>query len=162
MTVKIIYLNGAFEFMRDVKEIKKNECSFIIVQRNGYKRELDQRLTLEVKFYQDICMCTDNYHTEIESGDIVSLLFNNSVYIGMVENISRWIYFCYSLGKFLGYDRHNKSTHKNRQKIWMFLQYCCEKGRFDSRISKLKSRTFKRSVKTIQNNFIQRFMYSAP
>lgn len=32
-------------------------------------------------------MCTDNYHTEIESGDIVSLLFNNSVYIGMVENI---------------------------------------------------------------------------
>lgn len=51
MTVKIIYLNGAFEFMRDVKEIKKNECSFIIVQRNGYKRELDQRLTLEVKFY---------------------------------------------------------------------------------------------------------------
>lgn len=51
MTVKIIYLNGSFEFMHDVKEIKRNEHSFIIVQRNGFKRELDQRLTLEVKFY---------------------------------------------------------------------------------------------------------------
>ena len=51
MTVKIIYLNGAFELMRDVKEIKKNECSYIIIQRNGFKRELDQRLTLEVKFW---------------------------------------------------------------------------------------------------------------
>lgn len=50
MTVKIIYLNGAFEFMHDVKEIKRNEHSFIIIQRNGYKRELDQRLTLEVKW----------------------------------------------------------------------------------------------------------------
>lgn len=51
MTVKIIYLNGSFEFMHDVKEIKRNEHSFIIVQRNGFKRELDQRLTLEVTFY---------------------------------------------------------------------------------------------------------------
>lgn len=51
MTVKIIYLNGSFEFMRDVKEIKRNEHSYIIVQRNDFKRELDQRLTLEVKFY---------------------------------------------------------------------------------------------------------------
>lgn len=87
MTVKIIYLNGAFEFMRDVNEIKKNEHSFIIVQRNGFKRELDQRLTLEVKFYQSIYMCTDSYHVEIESGDIISLSFNNSVYIGMVESV---------------------------------------------------------------------------
>ena len=31
MTVKIIYLNGSFEFMHDVKEIKRNEHSFIIV-----------------------------------------------------------------------------------------------------------------------------------
>lgn len=51
MTVKIIYLNGAFEYMRDVNEIKKNEHSYIIVQRNGFKRELDQRLTFEVTFY---------------------------------------------------------------------------------------------------------------
>lgn len=51
MTVKIIYLNGAFELMRDVNEIKRNEHSYIIIQRNGFKRELDQRLTLEVKFY---------------------------------------------------------------------------------------------------------------
>lgn len=32
-------------------------------------------------------MCTDSYHVEIESGDIISLSFNNSVYIGMVESV---------------------------------------------------------------------------
>lgn len=32
MTVKIIYLNGAFEFMRDVNEIKKNEHSHYTTQ----------------------------------------------------------------------------------------------------------------------------------
>lgn len=32
-------------------------------------------------------MCTDRYHVEIEPGDIISLSFNNSVYIGMVESV---------------------------------------------------------------------------
>ena len=32
-------------------------------------------------------MCTDRYYVEIESGDIISLSFNNSVYIGMVERV---------------------------------------------------------------------------
>lgn len=32
-------------------------------------------------------MCTDRYHVEIEPGDIISLSFNNSVYIGMVQSV---------------------------------------------------------------------------
>lgn len=38
-------------------------------------------------------MCTDRYHVEIESGDIISLSFNNSVYIGMVESVFAGIAF---------------------------------------------------------------------
>lgn len=32
-------------------------------------------------------MCLDNYFDVIEPGDIISLSFNNSVYIGMVESV---------------------------------------------------------------------------
>lgn len=38
-------------------------------------------------------MCTDRYYVEIEPGDIISLSFNNSVYIGMVESVFAGIAF---------------------------------------------------------------------
>ena len=51
MTVKIIYLNGAFELMKDVKSITAQESWFIITLRNEYVRKIDKRLKLEVSFY---------------------------------------------------------------------------------------------------------------
>ena len=51
MTVKIIYLNGAFEFMKDVKSITTQEGLFIVTLRNEYVRKIDKRLKLEVSFY---------------------------------------------------------------------------------------------------------------
>ena len=51
MTVKIIYLNGAFELMNDVKSITAQEGWFIITLRNEYVRKIDKRLKLEVSFY---------------------------------------------------------------------------------------------------------------
>ena len=112
-------------------------------------------------------MCTDRYHVKIESGDIISLSFNNSVYIGMVASVFAGIAFSNDISVVLlgdkryTFHRNSESIYKACQENWMLLQYCCEKGRVDSRIAKLKSRTFKRSVRTIQNNFIQRFMHSA-
>lgn len=51
MTVKIMYLNGTFEFMKDVKSITTQEGWFVITLRNEFKRRIDKRLKLEVSFY---------------------------------------------------------------------------------------------------------------
>lgn len=53
MTVKVVYLNGYFEFVRNVENICTNNMWFVLILKNGAVKKLDRRLKLEVS-YQEI------------------------------------------------------------------------------------------------------------
>ena len=53
MTVKVVYLNGYFEFVRNVENICTNNMWFVLILKNGTIKKLDRRLKLEVS-YQEV------------------------------------------------------------------------------------------------------------
>ena len=53
MTVKVVYLNGYFEFVRNVENICTNNMWFVLILKNGAVKKLDRRLKLEVS-YQEV------------------------------------------------------------------------------------------------------------
>lgn len=53
MTVKVVYLNGYFEFVRNVENICTNNMWFVLILKNGVVKKFDRRLKLEVS-YQEI------------------------------------------------------------------------------------------------------------
>lgn len=50
MTVKVVYLNGYFEFVRNVETICTNNMWFVLILRCGSIKKYDRRLNLEVSF----------------------------------------------------------------------------------------------------------------
>lgn len=50
MTVKVVYLNGYFEFVRNVENICTNNMWFVLILKNGAVKKLDRRLKLEVSY----------------------------------------------------------------------------------------------------------------
>ena len=50
MTVKVVYLNGYFEFVRNVENICTNNMWFVLILKNGTIKKLDRRLKLEVLY----------------------------------------------------------------------------------------------------------------
>jgi len=50
MTVKVVYLNGYFEFVRNVETICTNKMWFVLILRCGSIKKYDRRLNLEVSF----------------------------------------------------------------------------------------------------------------
>lgn len=50
MTVKVVYLNGYFEFVRNVENICTNNMWFVLILKNGTIKKLDRRLKLEVSY----------------------------------------------------------------------------------------------------------------
>lgn len=50
MTVKVVYLNGYFEFVRNVENICTNNMWFVLILKNGVVKKLDRRLKLEVSY----------------------------------------------------------------------------------------------------------------
>lgn len=50
MTVKVVYLNGYFEFVRNVENICTNNMWFVLILKNGTVKKLDRRLKLEVSY----------------------------------------------------------------------------------------------------------------
>lgn len=53
MTVKVVYLNGYFELVRNVENICTNNMWFVLILKNGVVKKFDRRLKLEVS-YQEI------------------------------------------------------------------------------------------------------------
>lgn len=53
MTVKVVYLNGYFEFVRNVENICTNNMWFVLILKNGVVKKFDRRLKLEVS-YQEV------------------------------------------------------------------------------------------------------------
>lgn len=53
MTVKVVHLNGYFEFVRNVENICTNNMWFVLILKNGTVKKLDRRLKLEVS-YQEV------------------------------------------------------------------------------------------------------------
>lgn len=53
MTVKVVYLNGYFDFVRNVETICTNNMWFVLILKNGTVKKLDRRLKLEVS-YQEV------------------------------------------------------------------------------------------------------------
>jgi len=50
VTVKVMYLNGYFEFIRNVDTICTNNMWFVLILENGTVKKIDRRLKLEVVF----------------------------------------------------------------------------------------------------------------
>lgn len=50
MTVKVVHLNGYFEFVRNVENICTNNMLFVLILKNGAVKKLDRRLKLEVSY----------------------------------------------------------------------------------------------------------------
>ena len=50
MTVKVVYLNGCFEFIRNVENIYTDHIWFVLKLRGGAIKKYDRRLKLEVSF----------------------------------------------------------------------------------------------------------------
>ena len=50
MTVKVVYLNGYFEFVRNVENICTNNMWFVLILKNGVVKKLDRCLKLEVSY----------------------------------------------------------------------------------------------------------------
>lgn len=50
MTVKVMYLNGYFEFVRNVENIFTDDFWFVLRLRSGFIKKYDRRLNLEVSF----------------------------------------------------------------------------------------------------------------
>ena len=50
MTVKVVYLNGYFDFVRNVETICTNNMWFVLILKNGTIKKLDRRLRLEVSY----------------------------------------------------------------------------------------------------------------
>lgn len=53
MTVKVVYLNGYFDFVRNVETICTNNMWFVLILKNGVVKKFDRRLKLEVS-YQEV------------------------------------------------------------------------------------------------------------
>lgn len=53
VTVKVVYLNGYFEFVRNVENICTNNMWFVLILKSGTIKKLDRRLKLEVS-YQEV------------------------------------------------------------------------------------------------------------
>lgn len=51
MSVKVLYLNGCWEYIYNVKSIKTDGHQFVIEVKNGSIRKYDARLKLEVSFH---------------------------------------------------------------------------------------------------------------
>ena len=52
MTVKIVYLNGCFEYIRNVRSIRYENYEYVLELENGRKVEYDERLKLEISRYE--------------------------------------------------------------------------------------------------------------
>lgn len=50
MTVKVVHLNGYFEFVRNVENICTNNMWFVLILKNGAVKKFDRRLKLEVSY----------------------------------------------------------------------------------------------------------------
>lgn len=50
MTVKIVYLNGYFEYVRNVENIYTDNIWFVLKLRGETIKKYDRRLKLEVSF----------------------------------------------------------------------------------------------------------------
>lgn len=51
MTVKVIYLNGCWEYVRGVKSVSADGGYFLVELENGSTLEFDRRLKLEISYY---------------------------------------------------------------------------------------------------------------
>ena len=50
MTLKVVHLNGYFEFVRNVENICTSNMWFVLILKNGAVKKLDRRLKLEVSY----------------------------------------------------------------------------------------------------------------
>ena len=50
MSVKVLYLNGCWEYIYNVKSITINGRQFVIETKNGSIKKYDARLKLEISF----------------------------------------------------------------------------------------------------------------
>lgn len=51
MTVKVLYLNGCWEYVRGVKKVSADGEYFLVELENGSTLEFDCRLKLEISYY---------------------------------------------------------------------------------------------------------------
>lgn len=51
MTVKVLYLNGCWEYIFNAKSISTDGCQYIVEVQNGSIRKYDARLKLEISFH---------------------------------------------------------------------------------------------------------------
>lgn len=51
MIVKVLYLNGCWEYVRRVKSVSTDGGYFLVELENGSTLEFDRRLKLEISYY---------------------------------------------------------------------------------------------------------------